>query len=76
MSGSSLTFHGTPRLVRNSRSISCRVKGREPSRPNTAIWPPVSSTARSRSSPLESASAGEGVLAQAISSGFGAGEKP
>ena len=43
---------------RNSRSISARVNGREPRRPNTAIWPPVSSTARSRSRPLDSASAG------------------
>ena len=76
MSTASLTLYGTPRLVRNSRSISGRVKGREPRRPNTAIWPPVSSTARSRSRPLDSASAGEGVRAQAISSGIGAGEKP
>src|SRR5690606_28943585 len=51
MSTSSLTFHGTPLRVRNSRSISSRVNGREPRRPNTAIWPPVSSTARSRSRP-------------------------
>ena len=32
--------------------ISSAVKGREPMRPNTAIWWPVSSTPRSRSRPL------------------------
>ena len=48
------------------------VNGREPRRPNTAIWSPVSSTARSRSRPLDRASAGVGVCAQAISSGLGA----
>ena len=51
------------------------LNGREPRRPNTAIWPPVSSTARSRSSPLDSASAGERVSRQAISCGFGSGLK-
>jgi hypothetical protein len=47
--------------LRNRRSISARVKGREPRRPKIAIWPPVSSTARSRSRPLDSESAGLGV---------------
>jgi hypothetical protein len=63
-------------LFRNSFSISPRVKGRDPTRPKIAICPPVSSTARSRSSPLDSASAGEGVFAHAINSGVGFGEKP
>ena len=38
--------------------ISSHVNGREPMRPKTAIWPPVSSTPRSRSRPLDNASAG------------------
>ena len=49
----SLTRQGKPPLFRNRRSISARVNGREPRRPKTAIWPPVSSTARSRSRPLD-----------------------
>jgi hypothetical protein len=73
MSTSSLTFHGTPLLVRKSLSISLRLNGREPMRPKMAIWPPVSSTARSRSRPFDRASAGDGVFAHAISSGLGAG---
>ena len=38
-----------------------------------AVWSP---RARSRSSPFDSASAGDAVFAQAISSGFGSGENP
>jgi len=37
ISTSSLTLYGVPRLVRNSFSISLRVKGRAPNRPKTAI---------------------------------------
>ena len=40
------------------RCISSRFNGRPPRRPNTATWLPLSSTARSRSSPFEIASAG------------------
>ena len=52
------------------------VNGREPMRPKTAIWPPVSSTARSRSRPLRQRERGEAVLRQAISCGRGSGLKP
>ena len=45
-------------------------------RPKTAICPPVSSTARSRSSPRASAVAAERVSRHAISWGFGSGLKP
>ena len=49
----SSTYHGLPSSPRYSRCISSSVNGREPRRPKTAIWLPVSSTARSRSSPFD-----------------------
>src|SRR5712692_1299877 len=61
---------------RYNRSISRRLNGREPLRPNTASWLPLSSTARSRSRPFESAMAGPLVLYVAISSGCGSGLNP
>ena len=54
--GSSLTVHRFP----SRRYILCcssRFNGRAPTRPNTAIWLPLSSTARSRSRPFETARA-------------------
>ena len=52
------------------------LNGRPPRRPNTATWCPVSSTARSRSSPFEIASAGPPVWCVAMSCGAGRGLKP
>ena len=57
----SLTLYGKRPRLRKRRSISARLNGREPRRPKIAICPPVSSTARSLSSPLASATAGLGV---------------
>ena len=57
---------------------SSAFKGRAPTRPNTPIWLPDSSTARSRSTPLEMALAlaPKGSLKLAISRGVGRGLKP
>ena len=44
-----------------SASMSTRLSGREPIRPKTLTWLPLSSTARSRSIPLDSAIAGPRV---------------
>ena len=59
------TVHSTlpplPSGRRYIRCISSRFNGRPPRRPNTATWLPLSSTARSRSSPFEIARAGSWV---------------
>jgi len=54
----SVTHQGLPFASRNSFCISCRFSGRDPRRPKTAIWLPVSSTPRSRSKPRDRLSAG------------------
>ena len=76
--GESVTRNQSPRpsLVRSMRTSSSNVNGRAPRRPNTEIWFPLSSTARSRSSGLEIASASPFVLNIAINCGNGRGLKP
>ena len=51
-------------------------RGRAPRRPKTANWSPLSSTARSRSMPRETASASPRVCRVAMSCGTGRGLKP
>src|SRR6476661_4158957 len=65
-----------PSSVRSMRIISSKLNGRAPRRPNTETWFPLSSTARSRSSGLEIASASPLVLNVAINTGFGRGLNP
>src|SRR5580658_1022119 len=57
-------------------SISFLLNGRDPRRLNTVTWLPLSSTARSRSRPLEMARAGPFVLNVAINFGVSLGLKP
>src|SRR5215831_324467 len=71
----SVTVYSLPSFM-YSFCISSSLNGRAPRRPKTASWLPLSSTARSRSSPFESAIASPLVLNVAISSGAGFGLKP
>ena len=52
---------GLPFTSKYNRRTSSGVSGFAPRRPMTAIWPPVSSTARSRSNPFDKLKAGFAV---------------
>src|SRR5262245_7362424 len=71
----SLTNQSLPSR-RYSFSCSASVNGREPSRPNTLTWLPLSSTALSRSIPFDRAIAGPWVCRVAIRRGCGRGLNP
>src|SRR6185295_4291437 len=73
--GLSLTRKSFPSRT-YSRRCSSRLNGRAPTRPKTASWLPLSSTARSRSSGLLIVSAWPAVGYVAISSGLTRGLKP
>jgi transcriptional regulator with XRE-family HTH domain len=73
--GASVTVQSLPSRMYILR-CSSPLRGRAPLRPKTPIWLPVSSTARSRSTPRESATAGPCVWYVATSFGVGRGENP
>src|SRR5262249_34137473 len=72
---SSFTVNGFPSR-REKRPRSSAFSGREPMRPKTDIWWPLSSQPRSRCWPVDTAMQGDSVGQVAISFGTGGGEAP